>query len=180
MKIKKITAAVTALMLIGGAYPTLSVRNISTNVAFAAETAAASSVTEKGVRYNVYSDYAAAAEVNGELGCEIVIADEISGKPVTAIEKGAFDAVKDKVKSITLGKNIKAVNERAFYEFSELTTVKLGDAVDTIGNCAFAYCPKLESITFGKNLTTIDKCAFFSCPSLVSLEFPDSRADRPL
>lgn len=174
MKIKKIIAAVTALVLIGGAYPTLSSRNISTDVAFAAETAAASSVTEKGVRYNVYGDYAAAAEVNGELGCEIVIADEIGGKPVTAVEKGAFDAVKDKVKSVTLGSNIKAVNERSFYEFSELTTVKLGDAVDTIGNCAFAYCPKLESITFGKNLTTIDKCAFFSCPSLVSLEFPDS------
>ena len=174
MKIKKIIAAVTAIVLIGGAYPSVSAQNTKTTAAYAAEASEASSVTEKGVRYNVYGDYAAAAEVNGELGCDIVIADEISGKPVTAIEKGAFDAVKDKVKSVTLGSNIQAVNERTFYEFSELTTVKLGDAVETIGNCAFAYCPKLESVTFGKNLTTIDKCAFFSCPSLVSLEFPDS------
>ena len=174
MKIKKIIAAVTAIMLIGGAYPSVSAQNSRTTAAFAAEASEASSVTEKGVRYNVYSDYAAAAEVNGELGCEIVIADEIGGKPVTAIEKGAFDAVKDKLKSVTLGNNIKTINERAFSEFSELTTVKLGDAAETIGNCAFAYCPKLESVTFGNNLTTIDKCAFFSCPSLVSLEFPDS------
>ena len=174
MKIKKIIAAVTAIVLIGGAYPSTSSQHIQNTAVFAAETAEASSVTENGVRYNVYGDYAAVAEVNGELGCDIVIADKIGGKPVTAIEKGAFDAVKDKVKSVTLGSNIKAVNERAFYEFSELTTVKLGDAVETVGNCALAYCPKLESVTLGKNLTTIDKCAFFGCPSLVSLEFPDS------
>ena len=114
MKIKKIIAAVTAIMLIGGAYPSVSAQNSRTTAAFAAEASEASSVTEKGVRYNVYSDYAAAAEVNGELGCEIVIADEIGGKPVTAIEKGAFDAVKDKLKSVTLGNSIKTVSERTF------------------------------------------------------------------
>ncbi|WP_294755512.1 hypothetical protein [uncultured Ruminococcus sp.] len=111
MKIKKIIAAVTAIVLIGGAYPSVSAQNSHTTAAYATE---ASSVTEKGVRYNVYGDYAAAAEVNGELGCEIVIADEIGGKPVTAIEKGAFDAVKDKLKSVTLGNSIKTVSERTF------------------------------------------------------------------
>ena len=174
MKIKRIIAAVTALMFIGETYAFVSSETSKSISAFAAETVEATSVTEKGVSYNVYGDYATVAEVNGELGCEIVISDDIGGKPVTAIEKGAFYAVKDKVKSVTLGNNIQAVNERTFYEFSELTTVKFGDSVETIGNCAFAYCPKLESVTFGKNLTTIEKCAFFSCPSLVSLEFPDN------
>ncbi len=174
MKIKRIIAAVTALMFIGGTYQSVSAKTSKYITTFAAETVEATSITEKGVRYNVYGDYATVAEVNGEIGCEIVIADEMDGKLVTAIEKGAFDAVKDKVKSVTLGNNIQAVNERTFYEFSELTTVKFGDSVETIGNCAFAYCPKLESVTFGKNLTTIEKCAFFSCPSLVSLEFPDN------
>ncbi|WP_295095538.1 leucine-rich repeat domain-containing protein, partial [Ruminococcus sp.] len=174
MKIKRIIAAVTALMFIGGTYQSVSAKTSKYITTFAAETVEATSITEKGVRYNVYGDYATVVEVNGEIGCEILIADEMDGKLVTAIEKGAFDAVKDKVKSVTLGNNIQAVNERTFYEFSELTTVKFGDSVETIGNCAFAYCPKLESVTFGKNLTTIEKCAFFSCPSLVSLEYPDN------
>lgn len=176
MKIKRIMAALTALLLIGGAIPSVSAENATENTVYAAENEelASSSVTKNGVRYNVYDDKAAVAEVTGEPGCDIVIADDISGKPVTSIEKGAFDGVKDKMKSVKLGKNIKYIRERTFYEFSELTTAECGEGTEEIGNCTFAYCPRLESVSFGKSLKAIDKCAFFSCPSLASVELPDT------
>ena len=88
MKIKRIIAAVTALMFIGETYAFVSSETSKSITAFAAETVEATSVTEKGVSYNVYGDYATVAEVNGELGCEIVISDDIGGKPVKSAAYG--------------------------------------------------------------------------------------------
>ena len=177
MKIKKLLAAVTALVLIGGAYPATG-KSDGSPIVFAAETETAAkmsqSFTADDITYSVYSDYAVVAEVSQDAGTEIVIADEIDGKPVTCFENGAFDDVRSTVKSLKLGKNIKTVNDALLYECSELTKVECGESLEGIGCAAFAYCEKLEEISFNEGLTVISNCAFYNCTSLVSLKFPDS------
>ena len=132
MKIKKLLAAVTALVLVGGAYPAATGKTDSGFV-FAAETETAAenakmsqSFTADDITYSVCSDYAIVAEVSLDAGTDIVIADEIDGKPVTGFENGAFDDVRGTVRTLKLGKNIKTINEALLYECSELTKVECG------------------------------------------------------
>jgi len=178
MKIKKLLAAVTALVLIGGAYPAAAGKTDGRPVVFAAEAETAAkmsqSFTADDITYSVYSDYAVVAEVSRDAEADIVIADEIDGKPVTGFEKGAFDDVRGTVRTIKLGKNIKTINEALLYECSELTKIECGESLESIGCAAFAYCEKLEEVSFNEGLTVINNCAFYNCTSLVSLEFPDS------
>ena len=181
MKIKKLLAAVTALVLVGGAYPVTAEKTHSCLLGFAAETETAAgaakmsqSFTADGITYTVYSDYAVVAEVSRDAGADIVIADEIDGKSVTGFEKGAFDDVRGTIRTLKLGKNIKTINEALLYECSELTKIECGESLESIGCAAFAYCEKLEEVSFNEGLTVINNCAFYNCTSLVSLEFPDS------
>lgn len=180
MKIKKLLAAVTALVLVGGAYPAAAGKTDSGFV-FAAETETAAenakmsqSFTADDITYSVCSDYAIVAEVSLDAGTDIVIADEIDGKPVTGFENGAFDDVRGTVRTLKLGKNIQTINDALLYECSELIKVECGESLESIGCAAFAYCEKLEEISFNEGLTVINNCAFYNCTSLVSLEFPDS------
>lgn len=61
---------------------------------------------------------------------------------------------------------ITAVGKNAFKNNKKLKTVTIGDNVKTIGENAFYGCKKLNKITLGKNVTSINRKAFYGCRKL--------------
>lgn len=58
------------------------------------------------------------------------------------------------------------IDDRAFEDCYELTSVVIGDAVETIGEEAFQGCTGLTSVTIGSGVTTIGAKAFNYCNAL--------------
>ena len=70
-----------------------------------------------------------------------------------------------------------AIGSYAFYECSELKSLKLPSGVTEIGSCAFKYCSRLTSLSLPSGVTEIGSCAFEDCIGLTSLTLPSSVTD---
>ncbi len=90
---------------------------------------------------------------------------------VTSIAAKAFYK-NTKVKTVTIGNNVKSIGKQAFDKCSKLTTVKNGKSVEKIGTSAFANCKKIKNITLSSDLTTIGTKAFYKCTSLKKITIP--------
>ena len=55
------------------------------------------------------------------------------------------------------------VDDEAFTELANLTSVNLPDCVETIGTSAFEYCQNLTKVRLGSSLKTIGEWAFGTC-----------------
>lgn len=84
---------------------------------------------------------------------------------ITAIAKAAFKNNR-KITKVTIGNNIKNVEEEAFSGCKNLKTVKLGKNITTIGNKAFYNCSRITSITIPSKVNKIGKQAFAGCKKL--------------
>jgi len=106
---------------------------------------------------------------------DLVIPENIGGKPVTSI---GFQAFRDctTLTSITFGKNSKvtSIGEQAFRKCESLKSVTIPDSVTIISHAAFISCKSLTSITIPDSVTSIGKEAFSSCSNLTSLMIPNS------
>ena len=172
MKIKKIIAAVTALMLVGGAYPvTADTSNITT--VNAAEETEDTTVEKDGILYEISDGKATLIRFNDRTLTDIVIPDDIDGIPVVGFNKTQFTLVKS-MKTIKFGNNITEIPAFSFEGFKELETIELGKGIENIGEYAFRNCDSLKNIIFSDGLKLIKHAAFSECSSLVSVELPDS------
>lgn len=84
---------------------------------------------------------------------------------ITAIAKAAFKN-NQKITKVTIGNNIKNIEEEAFSGCKNLKTVNFGKNVTTIGNQAFYNCSRLTSITIPSKVNKIGKQAFAGCRKL--------------
>ena len=91
---------------------------------------------------------------------EVVIPDTFQGKKVTQIAPDGFSDC-NKLKSITLGKNIRIIREDAFDGCDNLTKVKfLGENCISIWSEAFSGCSSLKKLQLPKGLEFISSRAF--------------------
>ncbi|MGM9637829.1 MAG: leucine-rich repeat domain-containing protein [Eubacteriales bacterium] len=81
---------------------------------------------------------------------DVVIPEEIDGKPVTVI------------------------GEKAFYSNPTLLTVCMPDSVTEIRRCAFASCKFLETVRLSESLEYIGEGGFTVCTALQNITLPDS------
>lgn len=104
---------------------------------------------------------------------DIVVLSTYNSKPVLGIAKEAF---KDNtaLTSVTIGDNVKTVEESAFSGCTELTAVTFGNDVTDIGIEAFFDCQKLSNIVFGNSVANVGESAFYGCSAIVELDFPTS------
>lgn len=94
---------------------------------------------------------------------------------VTDIAKNAFKGC-TKLKSLTMGANIKTIGNSAFEKCTALTKVTLPTKVKTLGASVFKNCKKLKTITVkSKVLKTVGKNAFKGIHSKAVIKVPAAK-----
>jgi hypothetical protein len=102
----------------------------------------------------------------------VVIPQEINGRPVVSIGDDAFEGCTD-LTSITIPSGVTRIGELAFSRCTGLASITIPPRVTNIGYQAFKDCTGLTSITIPSSVTSIGSGAFSGCTSLR----PDVRAD---
>ncbi len=77
---------------------------------------------------------------------EWVIPDTIGETEVTAIDDNAFKNLMN-ITSLKLPETVTSIGDSAFYSCSALTTINIPEGVNSIGSQAFSMCTKLTAIT---------------------------------
>lgn len=68
---------------------------------------------------------------------------------------------------------VTSIGDRAFYEYTAMTSISLPESVVNIGKNAFEGCTNLAYINISENVTNIGQFAFNKCSSLTSIIIPD-------
>ena len=136
---------------------------------FGHTTAWAVKVIIDGVNYSINSNNQTASVVNGKnpyLSGDIKIAESVTYKDqiykVTAIEEKAFSNCKN-LTSVTIPDGVTSIGEDAFRNCTGLLSVIIPASVTNIGECAFIYCEALTSVTIPENVTNIEGMTFYRC-----------------
>ncbi len=97
----------------------------------------------------------------------VVPATSPDGLTVTRIDDYAFQNQAD-MTSITLPNTVTAVGAYAFAGCEGLTNLKLPDGTTEIGMYAFSRCTSLKQVYLGSSLTQVGDGAFHACSSLTA------------
>ncbi len=112
-------------------------------------------------------------ERNPENGLQLTIPEQIDGKNVTAIGDNAFSDFTN-LKSITIPNNVAYIGQSAFKNCTNLVNLTIPDSVTTINREAFWDCSSLTSLSIPNSVTSIGTDAFRGCSSLTDLSIPNS------
>ncbi|MBR3108105.1 MAG: leucine-rich repeat protein [Clostridia bacterium] len=78
------------------------------------------------------------------------------------------------VKTVKIQNGVNGIGNYAFYDCSNLTSVTIPNSVTNIGMYAFWGCSSLTSVTIPGNVVSIGQSAFGKCSSLTSVTIPNS------
>ena len=139
---------------------------------FNIQSISAEEYTYEHFTYEVSDNQATILSCDNSVTGSIVIPDKIGNIPVTRIEDGAFYDCTD-LTSITIPDGVTYIGDFAFGCCESLTSVKIPDTVSYIGNGAFIYCTSLTSITIPDGVTYIGDFAFESL-NITRLSLPNN------
>ncbi len=129
---------------------------------------------ENGIIYELSEDetYWIVSDYSGEI-TDVVIKSECIGRPVKEIVRRMFYDC-DSITSVEIPDSVTTIGDSAFENCTKLASVKIGNSVTTIESSAFKGCSSLTSIDIPNSVTTIESSAFEGCSSLTSIDIPDS------
>ena len=116
---------------------------------------------------SAYSVRAANTSISGN----IEIPQTYNGKPVVVIQNSAFKDCSN-VTSVLIPSSIKSIGINAFENCSNITETTIPEGVTLIGNNTFLGCEKLASVTLPTSLESIGANAFAGCTQLSSIVLP--------
>lgn len=93
--------------------------------------------------------------------------------PVVAIEDKLFYDYSN-LTSVTIPSSVTSIGDNAFNRCTNLTSITIPNSVTSIGDSAFGNCNKLTSITLPNSVTSIGSSAFIGCNNLTSITIPES------
>ena len=100
------------------------------------------------------------------------------GKSVTVTQKrGSYSGeviIPKEIKYLNANLVVTSIDDLAFYQCSNLTSVTIPNSVKSIGSSAFKSCPGLTSVSIPDSVKSIGSNAFSSCPGLTSVSIPNS------
>ena len=97
----------------------------------------------------------------------LVIGDDAEVIPV-ALAKSS------KVKSVTVGKAVTAIDQSAFAFCTDLTTINVPNSITSIGNYAFSGCKGLTTVPIPSALAVLGASAFANCTGITSATIPST------
>lgn len=92
---------------------------------------------------------------------------------VTRIEDNAFYECSN-LTSIEMPNSITSIGTAAFYKCTKLTNINIPGSVTSIGEAAFDGCSSLTNISIPEGVTTLGRCVFEHCTNLKSITIPNS------
>lgn len=121
---------------------------------------------ETGFSYyiNSYNGKAVIVGYKGERE-NVIIPDELGGKPVYEIADGSFKNMLF-VRNVVLGKNVKRIGNSTFENCEWLAKITFNDNLEIIGSNTFAECEALREITIPDNVKKIGGRTFYNCGML--------------
>jgi len=111
-----------------------------------------------------------AVGVFAQTEADFVVRKSANGKSVTIVEyKGnaAVVNIPEKIQNLP----VIIIDQSAFAQNKNITSVIIPDSVTSIGGLAFQECEKLTSVIIGNRVTKIEYSAFIDCASLTSVTF---------
>lgn len=74
------------------------------------------------------------------------------------------------IEEVTFPKNLKIIDECAFYDCSGIKLLKLPDSLEKIGRLAFGNCASVSDMYIGKNLNFADELFVWGCSKMEKIE----------
>ena len=131
-----------------------------------------SGTTEDGYQYNEFENHISLIGYTGDTN-ELVMPDEINGKPVTDIVWSANMIFRNKrINSVKLPEKLEFISSYAFQYTQIKELSELPETLRYIGGWAFSGC-SFNEVTLNEGLEYVLSAAFEWCP-FESLEIPDS------
>ncbi len=123
-----------------------------------------------GLQYKLSDDKKsyAVAGLGSVSGGAIVIAEKYQGKPVTAIQAGAFKGTN--ITEVFIPDTVKVIEDGAFSNCTKLKSVNMAPSVKEIGIWAFWKCTNLSNCTLPSKLSSIGASAFDGCDKLIKID----------
>ena len=130
----------------------------------------------EGIYYAITSEDSATCKVIGLTDWNNLYIREkvlVKGKEyaVTEIADTAFKGF-DKVESVNLPKELKAIGEQAFFGCQSLVTVTLPEGFTHLGHACFKGTG-IRNVSFPRSLKSIGHASFAECQNLTSLVIPE-------
>lgn len=100
----------------------------------------------------------------------IYVKDVVIGNAVTSIDDGAFEQCHD-LTSVMIPGSVNSIGDGAFLGCITLASVIISEGVETIDIGAFTNCQVLNNVTIPSSVTSILDDAFSNCEALYSITF---------
>lgn len=125
------------------------------------------SVVQEGLKFDLFRESARVVGLAEDIG-EVMVPEQVEGRPVTVVAKGAFRNAAT-VRKVTLPRTVTLLGANAFENCSSLTNVELPSDLETINASVFLNCARLETVRLPAALERIASQAFSGCTSLRDL-----------